>query len=631
MARAEQYGARKQEDLLANLTSPIPRFRMVEGDSLSLSDQQLADEVVRLFTIRRAQLAEQNIMDMRLMRWYDPEQLEDQWKNVWTGEPLRKLSHSKGLSVENYNWCKPVVEALVGLLAGFKPMAYDIDVEPEDETSEADGVQSEIIEKFLRMEQDRQNYPITYQDGMGYLTALGRWWRYVIWDPDMRQVKTQTLWPGNVAAFWQGDQRTIEQVVVARHLSVGEAVDLYPEKRQAIIDSITGPSSSGGAGESVLTNSQSKVTLLTFWYRTGRAKTETIGMATVLIGAAAKDGTNNLLLERGADTGYDDIPLRCTPRFKTMDKNPDEAQGILMDVAPLNTEFNEVMSAFRDMIWRAIYQRYVAKGFTFKNAPRLNQTVAGVIPLPRVDQDLRRLDEVLNTVPVEQVLARLEEMIIVFPGLNRYFLGSAPPSETSGEAITAAINASITRLEPIRTNIQADETWMYAQWLAFYEKYGEYGGERMDELIEGKRKVRIYWADISHKDAQKARTMALSGVQQGLISRDSGQSTWGVQSKTDENRKILREFKDPWLHPERVSQTASAIMQWSQAMAALQQTQGGGMGAPPGGQGDQMQRRAAESGRTAAAMGAAPQFESDNAAGILGNTQGTGAPPPAGG
>jgi hypothetical protein len=585
-----------------------------------------------------------------------------------------KLYHNNGLATDNVPWSSAVTEAMVGLLAGNKPMAYMYDIEPEDPASDADILQADTIEKYLDRWVNDQDYDITYMDHVSNVVALGRSWKYVWTDDKTLETCAEILWPGHVAAFWQGNNRIVEQVTVERQLTLSEALDLYgtsPEERARIEAAVKPPAALGmsmyGGGGRFGGSADSKnasVTVLTHWYRLGAGKRgykvkangdlardsngnliTQIGMAAVLMydqtnqAAGDDDQMGSWMLYRNDDTGYEDIPVHCTARFKVMDKTPDESYGLLMQVAGLHTQYNEVFSAFRDMLWRTIYARYVAKGFTFRNAPKIIPGSA-IYALPRTDQDFKRIEESVNTVPIDQFLAHLERLIVVMPGLNNYFLGNAPPSETSGESITAAINASVTRIEPWRTNIQQGEKWTFKQVLAQAEAFHIYTYQgrtvTMASIIAGKRDVVIHWRDVTPKDAEKAKRGAIEGMNAGVLARDTVMDEYNVHSKADERRKIRKERMDPWISPSSVTQYASAIMQLAHAKALQQQLANPQMGA-----GQQGATKTVLSGKltpeqeVAAAMAAgfggqqqqapgAPQVRAGNAAAR--NAAGTAAP-----
>jgi hypothetical protein len=611
-----QFGTSRYDGYMKNFVQPIPRHRfaeLLETDLKGGSERPgLAQEVSRLFVMRKAQLSATHLMDMRLMRYLDPELMSHHWQSWLTGEPLPKLK-TTGLSIELYYWPAAVVEALVGLLAGHKPTPYMTNVLPDDEDNELAVAEAQVTEDWLERERDAQDYAIVYQDLITDFCALGRSVRHVTIDPETRRIRTLAMWPHNFTGFWQEDGRTLEQAIVARNMTVGEAIAMYPGAKDAIERAaFRGNRGSTRRGAEILMTGE-QVQMLTCWYRLGTGYRGTaIGMAVILVGDTGADNEELrpegfALLDYDDDTGYPDIPFRVTPRMRIRDKSPEESFGALRMIAGPVTEFDETVSAYRDMIWRAIYQRYVATGFSFRNAPRLDRTIGGVIPIPRTDQKLQRLDEVINSLPVDQVVNRQEELIIVLPGLNRYFLGSAPPSETSGEAISAAIHASITRLEPQRTNIGHDEVWTYRMWVGLGRRYGEYevtGGRKiaLKSLLVPNPRIDLTWRDIRPREEIRAKQMALAAKQQGIISGDTARDEWLVGSKSGEVRKIRRERQDPFTNPDDVTKWASAIVAAARAKAALANPMGAGPTAP----GDAM----------SAAQGAQPQrvpsFQSDN-------------------
>jgi hypothetical protein len=606
-------GPSPYEIAMREFMSPIPRSRY-----LQYTDDELAAEVKRLFMLKKAEMAPRIALDMRLLRWYDPQWIGDTWQNPLTGKLVQKLRHNNGLATENIPWSSAVSEAAVGLMTGNKPMAYQYDIEPEDPASDADILQADTIKKYLDRWVQDEEYDVGYMDHAANVVMLGRGIKYVTTDPETMETTHEVLWPGHVAGFWQQGNRHYEQVTIERQLTLSEAFDLYgtsKENREAIQNAMRPPSTLGtaqyGAGGRFGSSADRKyasATVLTHWYRLGTGKrgydpetitsarpTPMVGMCAVLLyDLHGKSERGAYMLYRSDPTnengvtGYEDIPVHCTPRFKVNDKPPDEAYGILMQIAGLHTQYNEVFSAFRDMLWRTIYARYVAKGFTFRNAPKIIPGSA-IYALPRTDQDFKRIEEAVNTVPVDQFLSHLEKLIVVMPGLNNYFLGSAPPSETSGESIVAAINASITRIEPWRTNVQRGEIWTYRQVLSQAEQFHHYTYQgrtiTMAQIIEGKRNVYIHWADVTPKDAEKAKRMAMEAVTAGIVSRDTAMDEFSIHSKADERRKIRKERQDIVLSPQVVLQIATARAQLQALQAQTQQAAGGAAGGPaaPGG------------------------------------------------
>jgi hypothetical protein len=633
MAR-EQYRSRRERMYdEATMATPIPRHMFKElvrrdeaGDEMGLTHH-----ISRMWVGRRLQLSARALMDTRMLAYIEPEQMQDHWQNWLTGSPLAKLRRS-GLNLEVYQWPAAMLEALVGLLAGYKPMAYQLAVLSDDELSQAQLMRAAITEKWLYREMDAQDYPVLYQDSIAYIQGIGRAGKLITVHPKTKRIRTLPVWPGHIAAFWQEDQRTIEQVIVARNMSVGEAVSMWPDRAADIEAAVYKGATRGSRighnfdsrSEVDLLLAQDAITVLSCWYRLGDYGDEQIGEANILIGASQdKRPGGRVLLDYDDDTKYPDIPARITPRFKSINRPPDEARGAMDLIAGVVTEYDETLSAFKDMVWAGVYPRFVGLGFTTKSAPRIDRTIGGVIPLPRTDQRLQRLEETINTVPPEQLLARQTELIITFAGLSRHFI-SPPPSETSGEAIGASIHASIMRLEPQRTNIQRDEIWTFRMWSALGSRFGS-----TDEkyVLNPWPTIDLTWRDIRPREEIRAKQMALAAVQQAIISKDTARDEWSIINKEDEVRKIMRERTNPYTNPEHVSQTASALIQLARARQMMQPQPGA-----PNPQDNNSNAAAQESLATANAQGAPPSGVSDNEpGGILPATSQSSpsAPPPA--
>lgn len=585
MARRQPYEMSPEQQAMQAYMAPIER-----GAFERLTDDQIGAEVQRLWSLKRAEMAPRIALDMRLLKWYAPEKLQDTWSRLYPlphGKVIAKLNHDNGLAAENIPWSSAIGEALVGLFTGNKPMAYRYEIEPEDPATDADILQADAQEKILDRWVRDEDYELTYLDHATNVVMLGRSWKYVYTDPDTLETCAEVIWPGHVGAFFQPGGRRVEQAIVLSQLDLDTALRLYgqtPEREAAIRGAITRVAQKGWTGSGTQEDrnqNHATVNVLTMWYRLGESRRgDGIGMCVVLehnyqdsMGNAASQA---FTLFRDDDTGYEDVPLHCTPRFKIANADVTESYGVLMQIAGLHTQYNEVFSAFRDMLWRTIYARYVAKGFYFRNAPKLIPGSA-IYALPRTDQSFEKMREEVNTLPIEQFLTHLEELIIAMPGLNKYFLGVAPPSETSGEAINAAIHASIARVEPIRTNIQAGEEWTFEQVFAQQEAFYQirYGGRTVTAaaIIEGKRHVGINWLDVAPKDAEKERRMMLEGMNAKVVARDSVQDSFGVHSKSDENRKIRKESRDVEMSPERVAAIANAMAQKARAEAMVAQIQ----------------------------------------------------------
>lgn len=550
-AMAQRDESQKMMTALGGILGPIPRYLYAQ---LANNPDQLALQVKQRWMARKLQMSTRTITDSVLLRYADPERVQDHWRNFWTGAPLKKLEHANTLSIGVYNWPRAVVEAYVGLLAGNKPMAYQLDVRPRMKGSQAAIVQGEIQEEVILGWQEDTDYPITYTDRVTNVASIGRNWNGVFTDPHTRKVKAINAWPGSVAAFWQEDQRTLESVTVSTEMLPGVAASMYP-KAEALIQQAVQPPQAFVKNFALEHPWQSwdlnsTVTLLQNWYRTTKG---TIGLAVVLLNTRGNGGLGNAaLLENTPDTGYTDIPFRCVPRFKMTGRAPDEAQGIIYDIAPLVTQYDEVVSAARDMLWRTFYQRFKLTNAYGEKIDMIPGT--GIYKL-RAGQDLNALSETLNTVPIEQFITRLEEMIMVFPGLSRFFLGSSPPSETSGEAIAASINASITRLATTFTELGRGESWQYGQLATQMAKWGGplaplFKGQAFDYVIG--------FLDANPQSATKAKQLILAAKNAGIISLDTAMQGFGVVSVMDEQRKIRAEKQDVVMNPAAVALTMQA-------------------------------------------------------------------------
>ncbi len=564
----DQMGKSSGEALrmLGSIVGPIPRnvYPM-------LDDALLAQEIRRRYTAKKIQMGPRLILDMRLLKWYDPERIQDHWQNVWTGIPLPKMRHATGLAAGVFNMTKPVVETLVSLFAGADPFPYMIDVKPRSETNPVDRLQSEGVEKWLQREVRDQKYERTYLDGITNIITIGRNWKYVHTHPRTRRIITENPWPGNVAAFWQQDLKTLESVTVSTEMTPAEALGWWPDKAAEIFAATVGPSNrfepSGYNLLSPLTWARySHITVLTHFWRTMDDK---IGSSCVLLNSMGlgpagipNPAASAVMLERFDTTELTDVPLVCTPRFKTPKKPPDEAQGVLIDAAGLNTELDEVLSANRDMLWRAIYARYKAKGFS--KAPRLARGTA-IYPLPRQGMDIDRINDVVDVGPVMQFITKIEEYMLILPGINEHFLGRTPP-QTSQEAINAAINASISRQGPTKKNVKWDELWMYGQWIDQGNAYGEATDTDgtalpLSTFLYGRHDIELAWEEMTPRDAVRAKQMAISAFDKNLISRRRTQREFNVLSNLDEDEQIKREVTDPLLRPASVASTAEAMVQ----------------------------------------------------------------------
>lgn len=631
---AVQYGHKRSQDMdrvrqeLGSIAGPIPR-QLYE----TLRDEDLASEIEKRWTMRRFQMSSRVVMDQRLLRYMDPEIVQHHWQNFWTGASLKKLEHSNQLTIGVFNWPRAIVESLTGLLTGSDDaLAYSVDVVPRNSEDIVSRTQASAADSFVNgFWIPQTEYERTFMRGGSDIYALGRRAFGVITQtedgPLKNLPKVSNVWPGSLATFWHENHETLECVIVGSEMLPAVAAAMYPGNDDKIMRAIHEPSAwrryLGAERPWSTWDLNSTVTVLTCWYRTTKA---TIGQAVVLLDSPLGSATrarNLALLDKKMDTGYPDIPYRVTPRFKTNDRPPDEAQGALYDIAPIATMYDEVVSAAKDMLYRAIYQRYKLSN-AYGRPPQLIPNTS-IIAL-RAGQDLTRLDDVLNSVPVDTFISRLEELMIIFPGLSRYFLGQAPPSETSGEAINAAINASIQRQVSTRTEARTDERWIYRQvggQAAQFAKWQVNGRTvSMGPVLAGDFDYLIRWRSDNPKDAVKAKQLALAALKAGVIGLDTAQSDWGITNPEEEQRKILRYMSDPRLRPDMVALTGQALISMARAKlttAQVDQALASGQafapqGAPgPGGNGA---GQAGAASATVAGNMKPPLTEGDNTRGL---------------
>jgi hypothetical protein len=506
---------------------------------------------------------------IRLLHFFHPRNLVDHWQDA-NGVPLPKLSFSQGLSVEIYNWCRPIIEVYGSLLAGQKPMPFDIDVPPLDAANPVLRFRSDAQEKILRAELYHQKIPLHFLDfctsvvlfGIGYVMA---------WvDPDDRRLRTQAIpWPGDVLPQWGSDrygrgEDALESVIITERVALDTANRLYPDVQftTSMPDLSMRPDGTSTSYFQIGT-----VQILKVWWRWRDEKDkEKIGYAEIAF-AGTRDG-EPAVIYRNDDTGYPDIPLRWASRFQTPGEPPHRAAGVLDDVVGINTEYNERLSAFSDMLMKLVYVKYKAKGFTVANAPRFTD-FSNTIPMG-LNQDLLPIQEQVNPMAFEGFLARLETMMLTVSGLSRLIMGSVPPgSENSGEALQNLLHASISRLEVVRTPIQWAWTSLIDEiWVPLLVKWGKYKtfdpalnkstSTSVKELFVGYNRVEWIWPDVTPRDALKTAELAMNLGRGGWLADETVMKRAGVPSALDEMEKIRVERKDIILHPAAIRDTLQA-------------------------------------------------------------------------
>lgn len=550
---------------------PDQNFNGTAEEYNALDDAAFAEEWRYRYYMQRAEMVTEVARWLRLLRFFHPRNLVDHWQDSH-GNALPKLAFSEGLSVEIYNWCRPIIEVYGSLLAGQKPYPFDIDVPPMDKTDELQRHLSDVQEKIIREELRNQKIPLHFMDFCVSVVLFGIGYVVSFMDSDTRRLKTQSIaWPGDVLPHWGSDRYGrggdgLESVIITERISLDTAERLYPghDFLPILNDSSLRPD--GLIQARPLSSTQ----ILKVWWRwreKGMRK-DRIGYAEIAFGAGDDRNDAPILLYRDDDTGYPDIPVRWASRFPTPGEAPHRSAGVLDDVVGINTEFNEKMSALSDHLMKLVYVKYKAKGFTTANAPRFS-LFNNVIPMG-LNQDLLPLLENINPAAFEGFLRRQEDMMLTIAGLSRLVMGAIPPgSDTSGEALANLLHASISRLEVVRTPIQWCWTSLFDEiWVPLLRKWGKvssFSGGReksvaVKELFDGFTHVEWIWPDVTPRDALRSAELALNQLRAGVLSRETTMKRGQVPSPQDEMQAIKEERQDIIASPEHVINTLRAEM-----------------------------------------------------------------------
>lgn len=512
---------------------------------------------------------------MRLLRFFHPRTLVDHWQDSF-GNPLPKLYFSEGLSVEIYNWCRPIIEVYGSLLAGQKPLPFDIDIPPIDVEDPVQRFLADAQEKIIRSELYSQRIPMHFLDFCTSVVLFGIGYVYSWIDTEDRRLHTQAIsWPGDVLPQWGSDRygrgdEALESCILTERMPIDAAQRLYPDThfQASMIDLSMRPD---GRSQEFFQVGSTQILKVWWRWREETRKTNKRGKEHIGYAEIAYDGTQDgqpAVLYREDDTKYPDIPVRWATKFQTPGEAPHRGAGVLDDVVGINTEYNERFSALSDMLMRLVYPKYKAKGFTALNAPRFAE-YSNTIPMG-LNQDLIPIVEQINPAAFDAWLGRAETMILTSSGLSRLIMGSLPPgSQTSGEAMQNMLHASISRLEVIRTPIQwAWQSLFTDIWVPLLIKYGKHKAydDKSDKnvtyklapLFVGFNRVDWIWPDVTPRDAIKTAELAMNLGRGGWLSDESVMKRTGSQSALDEIEKIRKERQDIIMHPDRVSATVQA-------------------------------------------------------------------------
>lgn len=535
----------------------------------ALADNEFSQEWKSRYLQLRAQMIPDVARWLRLLHFFHPRRLEDHWQDQF-GNPLPKLYRSEGLSVEIYNWCRPIIEVYGSLLAGQKPMPFILDVPPLDPEDIVGRYLADSQEKVLMAELYRQKVPLHFFDfctsvvlfGIGYVCS---------WiDTNTGKLRTQALpWPGDVLPQWGSDRYgsgadSMESVIITERVSLDAARRLYPDteflgaaRNIADLRYDGQPNVFGPNVDSIL--------LLKIWWRwNDDSGKEQVGYAVVAFDGVAE--TQNSVLYRKDESGYPDIPVRWATRFNTPMEAPHRGAGVLDDIIGINTEYNEKLSALADMVMKLTYIKYKAKGFPQGKAPRLSQD-SNMYALS-FNQDIEAIAEQVNNVPFDNFLSRLETMMFTISGLSRLMMGSLPPGGDSGEALQNLLHAAIGRLEGVRTPIMwawmglFDEIWvplMRDQYrVKGVDTAGKFKSYSLKQIFSSYNRCQFIWPDVTPRDQLRAMELAMNLHKSRLLSREGAMTRAQIASPIDEMDKIRRESADTIMNPQDVTLTANA-------------------------------------------------------------------------
>lgn len=515
------------------------------------------------YQVQRVQMIPDIARWLKLLRFFHPRRMEDHWQDQF-GNPLPKLYDSEGLSVEIYNVCRPIIEVYGSLLAGQKPMPFTLDVLASDTQLKSELFRAEAQEKLITHEMMNMRVPLHFLDFCTsvVLFGIGYAWSWI--DPSSRRLHTQTIsWPGDVLPQWGSNRYgrggdALESVILAERLPIDAARRLYPgvEFLPSWPDITFRPDT---YEQMILPGGTTQI--LKVWWRWGDGKRDQVGYSEI-----AYDGTKSgdpEVLFRDDESGYPDIPVRWASRFQTPGEPPHRAAGVLDDVIGINTEYNERLSAFADLLMKFVYPKLKGKGFNVNNVPRLTRG-QNVYPMTLV-QDLALIQEVAGGSQgmFDSFLGRLENHMLMNAGLSRLLMGSMPPGETSGEALNNLLHASISRLEVVRTPIQwawvsmIQDIWvpLLYQWGRYKVKDGLTGKSRtvtLKDLFDVFEGVTWVWPDVTPRDALRAIGIAMDLGKAGYLADESVMARASVAAPMDELEKIRKDKQDPILHPDAV-------------------------------------------------------------------------------
>jgi hypothetical protein len=531
----------------------------------TLADNAFAMEWKQRFQIQRIQMIPDIARWLKVLRYFAPRRMEDHWQDQY-GMPLKKLAESEGLSLMIANWCQPMIEVYGSLLAGQKPWPFGLDVRPSDAKIASEMFRADAQEKLIMLQMEQQAIPLHFLDFCVSVMMFGIGWVYSWMDDKSLMLKTQAIsWPGDVVPQWGSNRYgrggdALESVILVENMSVDAAMRLYPgtEFVRGNPDMTFRPDS---AMQALIPGGSTQI--LKVWYRwySSDDKEDKIGYAEL-----ANSGTREqspAVLKREDDTEYPDIPVRWSSRFNNPGEAPHKSAGILDNIVGINTEYNERLSAFSDLLMKFVYPKLKGKNYNQNTIPRLSPK-NNVVPLG-MNQDLNIIQDIIQggQAYFDSFFNRIEHFMLSSSGLTSIMMGSLPPGETSNAALETMIHSSLSRLEVVRTPIQWAWLSLFQDiWVPLLYKWGSYSA--VESLTGKKKQVDLKqlfdrfsgfvwtWPDVTPRDALRMIQTTMDRVNAGMLSRQSGMRIQGVASPIDELAQIRAEYQDSVLNPDKV-------------------------------------------------------------------------------
>lgn len=541
----------------ANLFGSLPL-----EDFTALADDNFAMRWKERFQVMRIQQIPNIARWMRVLHYFHPTKLEDHWQDQF-GMPLPKLADSEGLSVAIWNMMRPIVETYGSLLAGHKPLPFYLDVRPSDAKIKSERFRAQAQEDLFMLEMEHMKVPLHFIDFATSVTMFGIGWVGAWMDPRSRRLKMQVpSWPGDVLVQWGSnryghDDEGIESIILTENMPIDTAKRMWPKSSfNTTYEDMTFRPDTG----SLTFTPSGQTQILKVWYRWAEGNKQKIGFSEIAY--MGREGHPETL-SRLDDSKYPDIPWRYSSRFMTPGLAPDRAAGVLDDLIGINTEFNERMSAYSDLIMKFVYPKLKGKNYNTMTIPKVSPK-QNVIPLG-LNQDLQLIQDIIQGGQgyFDSWIGHSERFFQVGSGLSSLLLGALPPGETSGKALDYLIHASIGRLEVVRTPIQ----WA---WLEIFQeicvpllyKFGRYPAKDaydgsatttdMKALFDQFAGFTWTWPDVSPQTAADVLQSVLGQREAGLMSDETAiERLHNVGSALDELEKVRQDWQDPILHADK--------------------------------------------------------------------------------